>query len=183
MQFSSERLIARPPTQADAEDLFRIYGDPETNRLNPEGPFPDLAYSVAVMAAWVRHWETHGFGYWAIATRAAPERLVGFGGLRIRDFHGKPINNLGYHFSLEAWGQGFATEFARFALDHGFVQAGLDIVTALVRENHPASRRVLEKLGFHHSERKVDPNDPPPLLVYHLDRDQWTQARAGTRST
>lgn len=183
MHVNSERLVLRPAAHADTEDLLRIYGDPETNRLNPEGPLPDLAHAKQVMAAWLAHWRAHGFGYWAIATRDAPDRLIGFGGIRVRDFQGQPINNLGYHFALESWGHGYATEFAACALACAFGPAQpdrasgglaqLETVTALVRDNHLASQRVLEKVGFQWHARHVDPTNPPPLLVYRFTRAIW----------
>ncbi|WP_263146286.1 GNAT family protein, partial [Pseudomonas alcaligenes] len=111
------------------------------------------------------------------ATRDDPDRLTGFGGIRVRDFHGESIDNPGYHFSLEAWGRGYATDFAGVRSPSASARpegsARLDRLTALVRENHLASQRVLEKVGFQRHARSGDPDNPPPLLVYRLTRAMW----------
>lgn len=38
----TERLELRLPCAADGPAMFRIHGDPATNRYNPRGPDPDL---------------------------------------------------------------------------------------------------------------------------------------------
>ncbi|HEN1476636.1 TPA: GNAT family N-acetyltransferase [Klebsiella pneumoniae] len=54
------------------------------------------------------------------------------------------INNLGYRLSTEAWGKGLATEFAIYAIKFGFDVIKLTEISAVVRENHLASQKVLQ---------------------------------------
>ena len=56
--------------------------------------------------------------------------------------------NLGYRLAVEAWGQGYATELGRDALALAFDTRSLPEVFGLVRPDHAASIRVLEKLGM-----------------------------------
>lgn len=69
-----------------------------------------------VMNRWLDHWQTHSFGNWAISLLTNPEKIIGFGGLGIRNYDDIVINNLGYRLSTEAWGKGLATEFAIYAI-------------------------------------------------------------------
>src|SRR5476651_2802661 len=139
----SDRLLLRPITAADTDELFRIYGDPATNTFNPAGPYPHKQYAQNVMETWLAHWDNYGFGHWAIARLNQPQHIVGFGGLSIKYIAHQQINNLGYRFATEAWGQGLATEFCFRTIAFGFDQLRLDTITAMVRENHLASQKVL----------------------------------------
>ena len=103
MQLHPTRLYLRPVTESDLDDLFRIYGDPATNTFNPAGPYPDIKHAKNVLARWGNHWETHGFGNWAISLKDSPDRIIGFGGLSISSYADIIINNLGYRFAAEAW--------------------------------------------------------------------------------
>ena len=69
------------------------------------------------MNRWLDHWQTHSFGNWAISPLTNPEKIIGFGGLGIRNYDDIVINNLGYRLSTEAWGKGLATEFAIYAIN------------------------------------------------------------------
>lgn len=136
------------------DDLLRIYGDPATNAFNPAGPYPNRAHAEGVMDRWLTHWQAHGFGRWRIALTTAPDETIGFGGLSIRRYADIEINNRGYRFATQAWGQGLATEFARHAVRHGFERLALDAISAVVRGNHLASREI------------HDVDNTPPSLLY-----------------
>mgnify|MGYP000234493409 CR=1 FL=1 len=78
MDLYSARLHIRPVLPSDADSLFDIYGDPATNLFNPAGPYPDLVYAKKVLSHWLTHWDTHGFGNYAIALQSAPAAVIGF---------------------------------------------------------------------------------------------------------
>lgn len=105
-----------------------------------------------VMNRWLDHWQTHSFGNWAISPLTNPEKIIGFGGLGIRNYDDIVINNLGYRLSTEAWGKGLATEFAIYAIKFGFDVIKLTEISAVVRENHLASQKVLQKSGLSYGE-------------------------------
>ncbi len=120
MLVQTNRLYLRPVISSDLNDLFKIYGDPATNTFNPAGPYPNIDNAKMVMNRWLDHWQTHSFGNWAISPLTNPEKIIGFGGLGIRNYDDIVINNLGYRLSTEAWGKGLATEFAIYAIKFGF---------------------------------------------------------------
>ena len=157
----------------DLNDLFKIYGDPATNTFNPAGPYPNIDHAKMVMNRWLDHWQTHSFGNWAISLLTNPEKIIGFGGLGIRNYDDIVINNLGYRLSTEAWGKGLATEFAIYAIKFGFDVIKLTEISAVVRENHLASQKVLQKSGLRYVKEIHDVKDAPPSLLYSISVDEW----------
>ncbi|MGY2297007.1 GNAT family N-acetyltransferase [Pseudomonas yamanorum] len=167
---TTSRLILRAPTVDDAASVFAIYGDPETNRYNPAGPLTDLGQAEAALARWLKHWAEHGFGQWAIATREAPECVIGFGGITLYKYNDVERFNLGYRFAVSAWGQGYATELARAALQFGFVELDQPQVYGVVRPAHTASIKVLEKIGMRPIDELDDVPGQAPSLVFVATR-------------
>lgn len=176
MPAHSERLTMRPVTASDVEDLFRIYGDPATNTFNPAGPYPDISHAKAVLNRWLTHWEEKAFGLWAISLNETPDKIMGFGGLSVSTYAAITVNNLGYRFATEAWGKGLATEFSRYAVDYGFEQLQLDMISAVVRGDHLASQKVLLKAGLKYVEEIYDVENAPPSRLYSLTLDEWRGA-------
>lgn len=74
-------------------------------------------------------------------------RLVGSIGLTV-DPADATTAEIGYVIHPDWWGRGVATEAARLMVGHGFADLGLRRVTAAVAHGHPASHRVVEKLGM-----------------------------------
>ncbi|MBN2990544.1 GNAT family N-acetyltransferase [Pseudomonas cedrina subsp. fulgida] len=148
MPIAPSRLIYRPPHPADVLRLFEIFGDPQTNLFNPAGPMASLDAAQRLLDRWLEQWTAHGYGWWAIARAQAPQSIIGFGGIAPLDYLAERRINLGYRFAAQAWGQGYATELGRHALTLAFDTLGLPEVFGLVRPDHTASIRVLEKLGM-----------------------------------
>lgn len=176
MQFETPRLYLRPVIASDAANLFKIYGDPATNLFNPAGPYPDIHHAERVLERWIGHWENHGFGNWAISLLDNPEIIIGFGGLSILRYADISINNLGYRFATQAWGKGLATEFAAWAVRYGFEEIKLTEISAVVRGNHLASQKVLQKTGLKYTRDINDVKDAPPSLLYSLTLEEWRRS-------
>lgn len=171
--FQTERLILRPPQASDLAAIFAIHGDPETNLYNPSGPMKDRQEAEQYLVTWTRAWREHGFGYWAIATQAEPETIIGFGGITPKIHEDRPFNNLYFRFAPSAWGKGYAQEMGRQALKCAFEVWDLSQVEALVRSINTPSIKALERLGM----RRIGLiDDVPPLLPslhYLIERQSW----------
>lgn len=169
MILHSPRLACRRPASTDRAAVLRIYGDARTSALSPLAPLTTVAEATALLRAWAAHWQQHGVGTWVITAQEAPDAVVGFGGLSWRDFGGERHPNLWYRFAPQAWGQGFATEFATAALQHARTLGGLHEVHALVQAGNPASIRVLDKLGLRPVGTLPGANGAPVSLHYRLE--------------
>jgi len=169
----TERLLLRPVRPEDEADLWRIYGDPATNTFNPAGPLRDRQQAHDVLQAWLQGWQDDGFGRWAIARQAHPDKPIGFAGLSVHLQDERRMNNLGYRFETAAWGQGYATEFACFTVGYGFTALALSTIEARVRKHHQASIKVLEKAGLRYVSEIQDVADAAPSQLYALSRAAW----------
>lgn len=169
-----DRLIYRMPQPFDAQRLFAIYSDPKTNLFNPAGPMRDLVEAQGLLSRWIEHWEKHLYGAWAIARSDAPECVIGFGGISAHDYLAEQRVNLGYRFAVEVWGHGYATQLGRDALTYAFEKLCLPEVYGLVRPDHKASIRVLEKIGMQPFGQLDDFPGKAPSLMFKALRGRST---------
>ncbi|MET9182579.1 GNAT family N-acetyltransferase [Kitasatospora aureofaciens] len=144
----SERLVLTRPQEGDAEAMFAIHGDPETNRYNPDGPQRDIAQAREQLAGFVADWPRDGVGYCMVSTREEPEVVIGVAGLFLHSLDGEPVFNLYYRFRPSAWGKGYAAEACRAAMAEALPRFPGIPVTALIREDNLPSRRLAGRLGL-----------------------------------
>jgi RimJ/RimL family protein N-acetyltransferase len=126
---SSGRLRLRPWNDADRDAFAAMNADARVMEFFPS-PL-SRQKSDAMIDAITRHFGEHGFGFWAIeVTHVAP--FIGFTGLAAirHPANGAPCVEVGWRLACPYWGQGYATEAARLALDHGFGPLALPDGTA-----------------------------------------------------
>jgi ribosomal-protein-alanine N-acetyltransferase len=149
------RLRFRPLVPADLDRLTEIWTDPEVSRLLLTRP-RDRAEVGQRLAEMIEH--ARRFGMWALELRATGE-LIGRCGFYPYAGEGRlgdaPEPELAYLLAREVWGAGLASEAARAALDALFARHRPERAVALVRPEHAASRRVLEKVGLREERRVV----------------------------
>jgi len=156
------RLVLRRPNTADRGFVVELFSRFELVAHRPH-PVPDSPEdSTARLARDIQHWQSHGFGRWAIER---DERLIGFGGLTRK--HGYRGLNISYHLHPEGWGNGYASELVAEAVAVAFGLLHEDRVIGLVRAANPASRRVLERNGFVFEQEVQLDGAPTQLLALH----------------
>jgi ribosomal-protein-alanine N-acetyltransferase len=103
----------------------------------------------ARMAAWVDHWQEHGFGLWAVDEKATGQ-MVGRVGLMHHDDWTASTHDaeIGWAFAPEVWNRGYATEAALAVLEWARGRAGLRTIVSITRPDNVRSRRVMDKLGL-----------------------------------
>lgn len=143
----TDRLALRRPREEDGPAMFRVHGDPETNRYNPAGPHRDLAQSEEILRTWLRQWADDGFGYWAVALPHSLE-VVGFSGIRRQFLYDREVLNLYYRFMPSAWGLGYATEVAQAAVHLARAHLPMLPVIARTRPGNIPSIRTAERAGL-----------------------------------
>jgi ribosomal-protein-alanine N-acetyltransferase len=146
----TERLILRPWRDEDADAFAAMSADPAVMEfLMPL----DRQASDAVAKRLRAHIETHGFGFWAVEVPGVAP-FIGFTGLIHVGFeaHFAPAVEIGWRLARAHWGNGYATEAAKAALEHGFDPLGLDEIVALTVPANIRSRQVMQRLGMTRSE-------------------------------
>ena len=159
------RLLLREWRDADREPFAAMTADPDVMRYYP--PKPDRAASDAWVARMQQRHEAEGLGYWAVAL---PEEdcLIGAIGLTLvlsPAMPFAPAAEIGWRLARRYWGQGYAAEAARAALDDGFFRLGFDEIVAFTVPANRRSWRLMQRLGMTHDPR--DDFDHPALDPGH----------------
>jgi RimJ/RimL family protein N-acetyltransferase len=165
-RIETERLLLRMFRPDDLDDLAALFSDPDVVRYVGDGKPVSREEADRALQSIIKHWQTHGFGRWAVVDKQTQE-FIGFGGLR--SLFGTP--EVVYHFAKAHWGKGFATELARAALRFGFEGRGFDRIVAITRPPNTASIHVMEKLGMHF-EMNTSYYDIQ-VVQYSISRDQF----------
>ena len=169
------RLVLRAPTLADAKALAILVNDRRIAEMTTRIPHPNTLADTEAFLATVNR----GDGETAFLITARDGTLLGLCGIARRD--GQPPE-LGYWLGVPYWGQGFATEAARAAIDHAFADPGCEALAAGTRVSNSASRRVLEKCGFQWTGvglyRTRALNSSAPIDRFRLDRGLWASLKS-----
>ncbi len=182
-ELKTERLVLRPPVQADIAQLAALADNLRVAEMLARVPHPytpDHARSFIEFAT-----GTTGAIY--ALTLAEPGQrpgsgatsgqLVGVAGLEPRD-HGL---ELGYWIGEPYWNKGYATEAAHALVDHAFRSTTANALHAACRVINPASRRVIHKCGFQYAGQGMLNSlvaGKVPIERYRLDRRTWASLKA-----
>lgn len=141
-------LTLRRPEPRDSDAIVRICGDAEIAGRLARVPHPYGATDAAFFLDHVVPYEW----VWAI-TLDGDDTLIGVVGLTPED---DPASaELGYWLGREHWGRGIIPRAARAVVAYGFGTLGLSTITSGYFEGNPASGRVLTKLGFVETGRRM----------------------------
>lgn len=143
----TERLILRPPVDADRPALHAIWADPVT--MADLGPVKSAADSDATLA---RH-AGYGpdLGFYAVVRRA-DDAVIGFCGLK----PGSPDTPIageleaGWLIARSCWRQGYASEAMRAVLDWGWSTTQAARIVAITARRNAKSRAMMARLGMSH---------------------------------
>ncbi len=179
---TTERLLLRPLTAADAPALHRLVNDWAVVRNLSRLPFP---YPRELADEWIESTvrqidEGTGF-HLAIAGQESGSELVGCIGLRLDTT--PRVGNLGYWVGRRFWGHGVASEAVMRLARWSLANLDLDGLEAQVVADNPASAAVLKRAGFrevgHGEEAFLARGGRHPVLRFEATReDLFTPAVA-----
>ena len=169
------RLRLRPFREQDIAALHALMQDPEVMRYVGDRRVPTLQETWRAVAGWIGHWTLRGYGMWAIEERASGNLIGRAGIINPAEWPGPEV---GYLLGRDWWGQGYATEAARAAMDWGFATIGFDRLISLIDPANAASVAVAERLR----ERLDGDTDllGNRVLVYAIDRPTWSARQPGS---
>jgi RimJ/RimL family protein N-acetyltransferase len=162
-RLETPRLLLRGWEPEDADAHATMAADPEVMRF--VGGVQTPAQSWRAMAQNAGHWVLRGYGPWAIERRD-DGALLGRTGLWNPD--GWPGLELGWVLARHAWGQGYATEAARAAMEWTWESLETERLISIIAPENAASIRVAERLGLGLvREQRLDGR---PVRIYEIDR-------------
>ena len=143
MILETERLLLRPMTLDDGEDLYDFARDPRVSDAAGWRRHVCLEDSLRVIR------ETPPAPYDFAFVDRGTGKVVGTGGLtgRHRDWLPGADDEIAYALHPGWWGRGLAVEAMEAVLKAGFGELGLDHVWCGYYEGNEGSRRVQEKRG------------------------------------
>jgi RimJ/RimL family protein N-acetyltransferase len=173
-RLETARLVLRGWRQRDFETEAAVSADPDVMRYLG-GPIGG-SESWRRMATHAGHWVLRGYGTWAVE-RLDTHELVGRVGLWYPE--GWPAVEVGWRLASRAWGQGFATEAARAAVDWAWTALDVPQLISLIHPDNASSMRVAERLGMRRLREEVVGEQR--AVVFGVDRPRAvTASRPGS---
>ena len=143
----TERLILRPFTVADAEDMYHGWAsDPEVTRYLTWPPHSGVEITRMLLTDWVGRYESGAYFNWAIEWRETG-RVIGNISV-VSLIEAIEAAEIGYCLGRAYWGCGIMPEALTAVENYLFDEAGLNRITARHDVNNPKSGRVMEKAGM-----------------------------------
>lgn len=143
-EIETTRLRLRAFTLADLDAYADICANAEVRRHIGSGQPVGRDVAWQHLAQALGQWALTGCGMWAVQRRA-DGALIGRVGYQHPE--GWPGLELAWTLARPAWGQGYAFEAARAALDHGRRHLGVSEVISLIRPANQRSIALAERLG------------------------------------
>jgi RimJ/RimL family protein N-acetyltransferase len=139
----TERLLLRPFAESDLDAWAQIVADEETTEFI--GGVQSREDAWRQIAMYLGHWTLRGYGQWAVEVKRSG-RCIGRAGPWYPE--GWPELEIGWTLARDVWGEGYATEAGRAAMDWAFESLGLDRVASVVATENARSRAVAVRLGM-----------------------------------
>lgn len=177
-QLETDRLILRNWLASDYEPFYALNSDPEAMRYFP------LPYTRAQSDHLADKCQSliqqRGWGLWAVSKKE-DEAFIGFVGLHTPNANMpcSPCVEIGWRLLPQYWGNGFATEGAKKALEYAFNELALPEVVSFTSKTNQPSQAVMARVGLQDSLNNfIHPDIAPdhPLaehVLYRITRNAW----------
>lgn len=173
----TERLILRTWKEEDIKPYFDINRDVKVIEFL-WGPLT-LEQVTDFISAQNKQQEQYDYTLWAAELKST-NALIGFIGLNYTDWkaHFTPAVEVGWRLGSQYWGNGYATEGAKAALEYGFNKVGLTEIVSFTVPANIKSIKVMERIGMQRdlkgafSHPKVALGSPLSLhVLYRINND------------
>ena len=138
------RLILRPFTETDAEDVFINWAsDPQVTQYLTWPAHPNAEVTRKVVSDWVSGYADGGNFNWAIEWKETGRVIGGISVVRLEEATDEA--EIGYCLGRAFWGRGIMPEALRAVMDYLFDTAEINRISAGHDVNNPKSGRVMER--------------------------------------
>jgi ribosomal-protein-alanine N-acetyltransferase len=168
----TERLIIRPFTPDDLDELIEMRSDPEVNKYLGGTRLQNPTAITMRLGAYMTAQRKYGFSACAVIWKETGQ-MIGWGGLMPLEDSGE--FEVGYGFMKEFWGLGLGTEMTRAWLEHGFEKAGLERIVAIAIHGNEASTHIMEKVGMKYEKDARHYGED--CVFYAITRDEFSMQK------
>lgn len=152
-RIETERLILRPLTLNDAEDMFNNWANNENVCKFLTWPaYTDVNEVKKTISKWVEEYEDNRRYHWGIELKEIGQVIGTIRGGIIKEEIGDI--EVGYCIGEEYWNQGIVTEAFKALIDYFFYEIGANRISANHDVKNPASGKVMRKCGLVHEGTK-----------------------------
>ena len=160
----SERLRFAIMGEQDVDLLYELDSDPEVMRFLTDGkPTPRediLSKSLPRMKSYTD--PEKGWGVWKVLLKEHDAQFAGWVLIRPMHFFSDQRDDanleIGWRFMRRFWGNGYATEAARWISDRVLASGHYDRISAIADEANTASINVMKRLGMSYTKTDTDPD-------------------------
>ena len=170
----TERLILRPYTVCDAEDMYRNWASSdEVTRYLTWPTHASADTTRELLELWAESYQDPAVYHWGITLKG---RDAVIGDISVVHMNEKTAAaELGWCIGQAWWGQGIMPEAALAVRDYLFDRAGFHRLEARHDKNNPKSGRVMQKIGMQYegTRRAADINNQGicDLVLYAILRE------------
>ncbi len=163
----TKRLLLRPLTLNDLDDLYALYKEPNVRKYFPEGTLTyeetkeELEWIIDV------YYGKYGYGLWATIYKETGE-FIGRCGLLPWTIEERQEVEVAYLLAERYWRQGLGTEVAQAIVQYGFEVLQMPRLICMMDKENVASVKVAENMGMSFEKAAVD--DKGPYLLYSRSR-------------
>lgn len=143
----TERLILRPYTVSDAENMYQNWASSEeVTRYLTWPPHTGADATRKLLELWVENYQNPAVYHWGITLKGSNAVI---GDISVVHMDEKTAAaELGWCMGQAWWGQGIMPEAALAVRDYLFDRVGFHRVEARHDKNNPKSGRVMQKIGM-----------------------------------
>ena len=161
----TERLRLRIWKEADVEPYYQMHQDPRVIEFLPG------SLSIEEVKQFITDQNScflqHQYAFWAVEEKIRGAMIGFIGFMKAKDPLPPSAIEIGWRFTSQSWGQGYATEAAKAVLEYGWdVLECEEVFACSVIENH-RSQRVMGKIGMKR-DLAGDFDDPEHRLSKHV---------------
>ena len=143
IRIRTKRLLLRPLTIADANDVFEWVSDERVARYMVYTTYTDIEQVKEWLAFTCQDTSTYSFGF----ERISDGKLIGSGDIGPNQAH--DCWGFGYNLRYDCWGMGYATEAVRAMINYACEKFGARKFASSHCEPNLASGNVMKKCGLH----------------------------------
>jgi RimJ/RimL family protein N-acetyltransferase len=166
VELETDRLKLRMWRESDLDAYAEMCADPMVMRYLGPGTVFTRADAWRSIAFFMGHWQMRGYGHWAVEEKATGRMI---GRIGFMNPEGWPAFEIGWTLARPVWGNGYASEGAKTALQYAFKELGEAHVISLIHPENSRSIKVAERLGekLEGATRLLGQWD---VLIYGIDR-------------